>query len=112
MSWEAILVWVQIAQILLTGGMGVYVYVVGRGDAIHKKINKNAEVAAIRFTELDRRLSTVEGAIPHLPTHNDMVGIKENIAKLQGETEGQTKLLEALAKSVERMNDWLVKRAK
>lgn len=112
LNYDAIKIWIDVAQFLITGGIGVYIYLVNRGEAIDKRISKFKEEANKSLTDHENRIGQVEAVMKFLPTHNDMTSVKSQLAGLQAETEGQTALLERLTKQVDRINEWLIDRAK
>jgi oligoendopeptidase F len=111
-NYDAIKIWVDVAQFFITGAIGVYIYLVNKSDATNERISTLAEDHDERLDDHQQRLSRVEEAIKHMPTHDDLSGIKSDIASLKAETQGQTQLLERLEKTVSRISDWLIERAK
>lgn len=112
MNYDAIKIWVDVAQFLITGAIGIYIYLVNKGDATNERISTLAGDHDERLDDHQQRISRIEEALKHMPTHDDLSGIKADIASLKAETQGQTLLLERLEKTVSRISDWLIDRAK
>ncbi len=105
MSYEEAKIWIDVAQFVLTGAIGVYIHVVKKSDATNKRVDRIEK-------DHGNRLSKVEAAMPHVPTHNDMTQLHSDVAALKAETSGQTDLLKRLTAQVDLINQWLVNRAK
>lgn len=112
MNYDAIKVWVDIAQFIITGAIGVYIYLVNKSDATNERISTLAEDHDERLDDHQGRIARIEEAMKHMPTHDDLDELKRNVATLQAETRGQTQLLERLEKTVGRISDWLITQAK
>lgn len=112
MNYDAIKIWVDIAQFAITGAIGVYIYLVNRGDATNRRIDNLEKSHDDRLDKHGSRISKIEEALKHMPTHDDLSGIKTDIASLKSETHGQTELLKRLEATVGRISDWLIDRAK
>ena len=111
MNYDAIKIWIDVAQFLITGGIGVYIYLVNRGEAIDKRISRFKEETGKTLTDHSGRIGQIEAVMKYLPTHNDMRTVTASLAKLSADNEGQTALLERLTKQVDRINEWLIDRA-
>ncbi len=105
-------IWVDVAQFLITGAIGIYIYLVNKGDATNHRITTLAESHDARLDDHRNRIARIEEALKHMPTHDDLANIRSDIASLKAETQGQTQLLERLEKTVSRISDWLIDRAK
>ena len=112
MNYDAIKAWVDVAQLIITGAIGIYIYLVNRGDAVNARVTSLKEDHDKRLDDHQERLSALEATIDHLPTHGDLTGLKEDVASLKAEMGGQTELLKRLEKTVSRISDWLIDRAK
>lgn len=112
MSYDAIKIWVDVAQFLITGAIGVYIYFVNRGDATNERITNMAEDYDERLDDHQGRISRVEETLRHMPTHDDLDVLKQDVSALKAETRGQTQLLERLEHTVGRISDWLIGKAK
>lgn len=112
MNYDAIKIWVDIAQFAITGAIGIYIYLVNRGDATNRRITDLEKSHDERLDQHQSRISKLEEALEHMPTHNDLSGLKTDIASLKSETHGQTELLKRLEATVSRISDWLIDRAK
>lgn len=112
MTYDAIKIWVDVAQFLITGAIGVYIYLVNKNDATDKRITNLSDQNDKRLDDHHGRISRIEETLKHMPTHNDLTGLKEDVAALKAETNSQTQLLERLEKTVGRISEWLIDRAK
>lgn len=86
-----------------------------RFDTLTKKRDEQDKAIAVQTVRLgdhETRLGQLESVMRFLPTHNDMTTVKTELASLSSETKGQTTLLERLTKQVDRINEWLIDRAK
>jgi hypothetical protein len=111
-NYDAIKIWVDIAQFLITGGIGIYIYLLNKGDAINTRLSSIEDAHDKRLDNHQERLSAVEATIEHLPTHNELAELREDVAGLKADMGGQTALLIRLEKTVSRISDWLIDRAK
>lgn len=112
MNYDALKIWIDVAQFAITGAIGIYIYLVNRGEAIDKRVSKFKDETFRKLGDHEGRLGRLEAVMQFLPTHNDMTSVKSELAKLSAETKGQTALLESLTKQVDRINEWLIDRAK
>jgi hypothetical protein len=118
-TYEALKLWIDLAQFILTGAIGVYMYLVRKNDATLARVAKLEQKADERLDQHAAAIAELKGASSARPTHGDMdrlraeiSGVKEAVASLQAENEGQTRLMKAMSANVDRMADWLVQRAK
>jgi hypothetical protein len=105
LSWEAIRAIFEIAIFFISGGASVYVYLTRRNESAAKRTGH-------RLDDHQGRITKLEGAIGFAPTHDDVTGLKTAVARLEAETTGQTELLKGLTRQVDRINQWLIDRAK
>ena len=119
MNYEALKLWIDVGQFVLTGGIGIYIYLVRKNDATVARVEKLEKVVDRRLDDHSKAIAELTGARASQPTHADMAilrgevtSVREAVAKLQAETEGQTRLMKAMGANVDRMADWLVQRAK
>lgn len=119
MEYDAVKIWVDVAQFVITGAIGVYMYLTNKGDATNRRISDLEGKHDKRLDGHGDRLAKIEEAIKHMPTHDDLSGLRTDggkmaadIASLKAETHGQTELLRRLEATVGRISDWLIDRAK
>lgn len=105
MNWEAMRLEFEAITFLISGGAAMYVYMSKRHEASSKRIST-------RLENHETRISRVEASVGLAPTHSDITGLKEGLARLQAESSGQTELLRRLTTQVDRINEWLIDRAK
>jgi predicted component of type VI protein secretion system len=112
LNWEAARLVFEAITFLVAGGASVYVYLSNRNAATNRRIGTVAREIHERVDGHEHRLTKVEAAVGIAPTHDDIAGLKEGVARLQAESAGQTELLRRLTAQVDRINEWLIDRAK
>ncbi len=105
----------SVLQFLLTGGIGIYVYI------SNKQRVTNANMAAME-TDIDDRLddhsgriARVEEAIKHLPSATDITNLRDLISRvggdvrgLEGKFNGVVDRLASVQHSLQIVNDYLL----
>lgn len=95
----------RIAQLLFTGSLGLYTLVVARRSASKAESEKQAE----RMAGQDQRIFAVEQQMLHLPTAQQMSELAGDMRAIQVEITGLAKALDPLTRSVDRINDYLLR---
>jgi len=108
MTYDAIKIWVDVAQFVITGGIGVYIYLINKNDATNSRISSFEASTDDRLDDHHTRLATVEAQIKQMPTHGDLGEVRESVASLQAETKNQTEILRGIQKQVSRLTDFLL----
>ncbi|QCN98902.1 DUF2730 family protein (plasmid) [Azospirillum argentinense] len=70
---------------------------------------RNAFVPRQEFQELSTKVALIERDLSHLPTQDDFESLRDSVAKLQGQADAQAQLLQRVAASVTRIEDYLLK---
>lgn len=92
-----ILIWVL--QWVTTAGIGVYVYMA-----------KKSQADAKRVTYLESRVTTLEEAMRHLPDQSMVNELAGDMKAVKVSLDSLKESLAPLAKSVDRINDYLLRR--
>lgn len=112
MSYDAMKIWIDVAQFLITGAIGIYIYLINKNDATNRRIAKVEKDTDTRLDNHASRIAKLEGAIEVLPTHQDMNQLNNKVGSLARETSQQTGMLEGLTKQVALIQEWLYGKAK
>lgn len=89
--------WVSAAQWLLMGGIGLYAHLAKRDAANTADVN-----------DLSRRVTTLEEQMRHLPDQALVGELAGDMKAVKAELQGVREALGPLARSVERVNDYLL----
>lgn len=96
MDMEMMKLGFQVGQFLLTAGLGFYVHIINKNSVTNDRITKLETDLGARITALDtdvdkrldnhsQRITAVEVAVKHAPTHEDLGKIYEQITATRGE---------------------------
>lgn len=93
----------QVLQFLLTGGIGVYVYMSGKDTVTNGRISKLEEDIDSKINSQGERIAKIEARAEKAPTHDDLARLYEKINKqseclhrLEGEFEGVKRTLQLI----------------
>ena len=116
LNYEAAKFWFDVLQFILTLAIGVYVWVVNRHRVTHTRIAGLEDHVADKFADHEKRLITVEKDIEHLPDNDDVSILRQRTAAIEGdikgvrqEIHGIRELMEPMSRSMDRMNDYLLR---
>ena len=84
MDMEGIKLLFQGLQFLLTGGIGIYVYLVNKNKVTNERITKLQDGVDFRLDNHTERLARLERDIVHAPTHNDLKHIHARTDEVMG----------------------------
>lgn len=70
---------------------------------------RSAFVPRRDFDELAKSVALVERDIAHLPTQDDVAAIRDGLAKVEGKCDAQEAVLNRIAASVTRIEDYLLR---
>lgn len=85
MDMEALKLAVQIGQFVLTAGVGFYVYMSNKDKVTNERITKLEDDLDARMDNHAQRITAVEEAAKHAPTHEDLGRIYEQITATRGD---------------------------
>lgn len=70
---------------------------------------RHAFVQREEFQSLGTKVALIESDLSHLPTQDDFAVLRDAVAKLQGKSDAQEQILNRIANSVTRIEDYLLK---
>lgn len=97
MNFDELKFWLQVANIIGTALLGAFVFLAKRGD------DTGARVSAV-----EARLIKVEAQLEHMPTHNEITKLGNDLTRLQGENNTQTELLKRMENQMRLINEWMM----
>lgn len=93
----------QVLQFLLTGGIGIYVYLTNKNKVTNDRISKLEGDIDEKLDSHVERIAKIEARAEKAPTHKDMAEIHEKINqvsacvnRLEGEFSGATRTLQLI----------------
>lgn len=75
----------QILQFLLTGGIGIYVYLTAKNRVTNERISVLENDLDTKLDSHGERIASLEASAKGAPTHNDLSAIHEKINKVGGD---------------------------
>lgn len=108
MNYDALRFWFDLLQFLLTGGVGIYVYLSNRQRVTSGRIRELEEDMDERLDDHHQRLARVEEHIKHLPTHADIGAVHERLNAIHGELQNLAGVVSALNRSLHLINEHLL----
>ncbi len=106
--------WFNVVQFLITGILGVYVYVVARTRATTDKIRLLEGEMYARTNRHADQLARLETNANHAPTHEDIQQINDSLSRrldtLHGDIAKLSGIIEGLSRNVALMNEHLLNR--
>lgn len=116
MDYTQFRIGMDILQFLLTAGIGLYAWIATRHRATAESLRELERAFEQRLDKHDSRIATMEERIEHLPSHEDigkvwgsLESLHADMAAVQTEVRGIRDVIAPLARSVERINDYLLK---
>ena len=79
MDYEVWRLWIDILQAMLTAGVGLYVWLVNRTRVNAARIRKLEEDIDTRLDDHGQRITTVEAAVKHGPSRDDLGKIHQRL---------------------------------
>lgn len=102
-NMEALKFGFQVLQFLLTGGIGIYVYLTNKNKVTNDRISKLENDIDEKLDGHVERIAKIEARAEKAPTHKDMAEIHEKINqvsacvnRLEGELSGWTRTLQLI----------------
>jgi hypothetical protein len=97
--------WADMAQWAVSAAIGLYAWQATRHRATNARVDQH-----------ERKLSTIEERLAHLPTGADVGGLRVSLEELRGDVrtlgatlQGVRDEVTAIGKSVDRVNDYLLR---
>lgn len=105
----------SIAQFLLTGGIGIYVYISNKQRVTNERMqNMETEIDG-RLDDHSSRIARVEEGIKHLPSTSDIAQVRELVSRvgadvrgLQSDFNGMRELMKPMQRTIDLINDYLL----
>ena len=100
MTLEEVKMVFSILQGVITAGIAVYIY-----------MSKKDRADAKRLSALESRVTTLEEAMRHLPDQTMVIELAGDMKAVKASLDGVRESLAPLARSVDRINDYLLTRS-
>lgn len=84
MSRDDILLYMGIANFLLTWGVALYMYLANKNKATNERIGQLEKSISVDTKDHDQRITTLESTAKLVPSHNDLAKVYESINQLAG----------------------------
>lgn len=108
MSWDLqINVW-HVLSFLLSGAVGIYAHIMSRQRVTDGMLEKHKEQVSQELNGYGQRLTRVEEAHRHSPTHGDMGQLSREISHLRGDVQEMAGGLEGIRRAVDLINQHLL----
>lgn len=101
MDYEAWRFWVDLSQFVLTGALGIYLWLVNRTRVNAERIRQLEDDIDNRVDAIDQRVTRLEATGEHAPTHDDLGKIHNRIDEC---TKGVSSLEGKFQKANETLN--------
>ncbi len=112
MSYELVQILVDVAQFVVTGAIGVYVYLVNKNAATNARIDQTEKNVDGRLDNHEQRLSRVEAHVEQLPAHDDLTAVRSDIAATRQSVENVSGQLSQLVNQVGLIQEHLLREAR
>ena len=103
MNLETMNVWVQWVHMIITFGLGAWLYIEKRND----KTNERVDTLSTRVEQIDRDLAGLAANAEAAPSHNDLSAVyksinelSETVNQLVGENRGQSDTLRLILNQI------------
>lgn len=103
---------IDVAQFLLTGGIGVWLWIINRNDSTNHRINGLENVIDKRLDDHAQRITSVEAHLEVAPNHDNIGDLHERINAMAKGVDTMTGEFGALRRTVDTMHQFLLGRAK
>lgn len=70
---------------------------------------RNGFVPRTEFQRLDTRVALIEQEVKHLPTQTDMAAVRDVLAQVKAQGDAQQEASKAIAASVRRIEDYMLR---
>lgn len=116
----------NVLQFLLTGGIGIYVYISNKqrvtrdrveavASEINNKLGKMETETDLRLDDHTERIAGIEATIRHQPTTKDIEAVRDLVARvggdvraLEGKINGVVGLIDPMQKTLQLVNEYLL----
>lgn len=108
MNWDvSINVW-NVLSFFVTGAVAVYAHIIGRQRVTEDKLVAHEGVVNEALNGFGQRLTRVEEAHRHSPTHGDMGQLSRELGELRGDVQQMAGGLEGIRRAVDLINQHLL----
>jgi len=97
----------QVLQFVMTGSIGIYVYLTNRGKVTNDRIGKLEDDIDSKFSTQGERISKMEATSQAAPNHHDIAKVYESlnalagtVNQLVGENRGQSDTLKLILNQI------------
>lgn len=105
----------DVMQFLLTGGIGIYVYISNKNRVTNDRITTITKTFEDQMIDKERRLCKVEEHVKHVPGHEDVTKLTGTIERIGGdvrvvkaEVEGIRELIRANTRTMDLVHQFLL----
>ncbi len=109
MDLEAAKFWMDIVQFLVMGIIGFYVHIMARQRVTEKELAEHKDDVTGQLNGLGQRLSRVEEAGRHAPTHDHLGDVYEKIDTVSGHVHEIVGKLDGMGTQLRLINEHLMK---
>lgn len=121
MEYEALNIWIDVGQFVLTGVIASWFYFDGRHRVTNARIVKMKDESQKQMDAFSRRmdglisdhsqrLARIESDLMHVPTHGDLGTIHEKINDMNASMQANGAVLGSIAKRLEGMERFMIER--
>ncbi len=100
----------QILQFVLTGGIGVYVYLTAKNRVTNERIGALEHDLDARLDDHGQRLAGLEKIVEFAPTHADMGRLHEKINGVRGDVSGVAGRLDGIDASLRQLTNIIMQK--
>ncbi len=105
----------NVLQFLLTGGIGIYVYISNKQRVTTNRIQEMETEIDDRLDDHNGRIASIEATIKHQPTTKDIEAVRDLVARvggdvraLQSDFSGLRELIKPMQHTINLVNDYLL----
>ena len=104
MDQETIKMAIDLGQFLVTGGIGIWLYIIRKNDTTNERVSALEADVDKRLDDHNTRLARVEAVQRNAVTQQEM-------SKLSSELSATTMLLKSVQSQLDRIQQWLINKA-
>jgi hypothetical protein len=101
MDQDNIKMFIDIGQFLITGGIGVWLYIDRKNDRTNVRIDDLEDELDKRLDDHAKRLATIEANQKNAVTHSDLNRLGTEVASTKA-------LLQSVKEQLDRIQNWLI----
>lgn len=108
MNPDTLKIVIDVAQFFLTGGIGVWLWIINRNDSTNQRINGLENVLDSRLDNHAQRITSLEAHSKTAPTHDDMGDLHERINTMAKGVDTMAGEFGALRRTVDTIHNFLL----